>query len=218
MKKLLIAALCASALVPATPAFAQDFPADVLEELDVVCAPHANLAAEHTAALENLTIEVLPEELTNTNVVLNIPGGVPVGLPAVQFTGPIRVNGGSPNIHGDFSITQELTGGQSDIIYTYETVTVYHADCVVRNKNGNPTGEGEDGLSAERSASRQDEVIVNNPNTFQVTTEQRVVCISPSKNPGTWRNQNGYTGTCSRAVYDGLVNNVTPPTNSLPAT
>jgi hypothetical protein len=55
------------------------------------------------------------------------------------------------------------------------------------------------------------------PNTTVVTTGDGVICISPTKNPGTWRNQNGYTGACSTALFYSLAGIPDPiPSNSLP--
>lgn len=45
---------------------------------------------------------------------------------------------------------------------------------------------------------------------------QVVICNSPTKNPGTWRQQNGYTGVCSTTLFNSL-GPVGIPSNSLPA-
>ena len=57
---------------------------------------------------------------------------------------------------------------------------------------------------------------VSAPNYTQSFSEDRVICISPTKNPGVWRNQNGYTGVCSTARYLAVGMGAGTHSNSVP--
>jgi hypothetical protein len=138
--------------------------------------------------------------ITAENVVAGAftPGGV---ISKTFQAGSEHRHGGSPNIFGAFDV---VTAGGS---------TSYTFDCQTFNPppNENANGTYPEGLQFPGVST----VIEDGETTTSV--EDGVICISPTKNPGTWRNQNGYTGTCSTAVFYSLAGIPDPiPSNSLP--
>jgi hypothetical protein len=115
--------------------------------------------------------------------------------------GSEHLHGGSPNIFGTFTV--ETTGA----------ATRFTFDCVTQNTaSGNyPEGLQNPGQTYDVPDSTGDSI---------VSSEDGVICISPNKNPGAWRGQNGYaTVNCGYSLYRSLAGKFDPfdpPTNSLP--
>jgi len=220
----------------AAPAPADEF-VDPYPELSAMCAeiqkPNTN------SGFSSVAINVLEGQTSTSEV--DDPNGIATtvgnGTPTIAKTFEnAHVNGKSVNIHAD--ITEIATFATSTTtIPTLVTTTVSTSfDCHV-HKMVNGMGTGDDafhpgfneapqglqrGLSVETSSStlpgsRQEP----GPSPFVVMLmdgEEGVICISPTKNPGTWRNANGYKGnlgTCSRAWHDSL--GLSQPTASIPA-
>ena len=228
--KLLVAtALVATSLSPAfvTPAFAitpeaqadlQDYCTDALQPND----PNSEFQTEPVGVTESVGAEFLQ----SSQVISSTPGGVLISQSTVfDGNGSRHRHGGSPNIFGGFTTTSVYTGGSSETLNTYAQTTTYTFGCRVFKTVGNGNEIEPDGLQIpygvqiqDTQVTRTDTVTVNNPNVTQVTNDDRVICISPTKNPGTWRNQNGYTGECSTALFYSLAGIPEPiPSNSLPA-
>jgi len=164
---------------------------DEQAELDAYCVDQIEAVSPGHAPFEVTAIHVVEGAFT--------PGGV---VSSEFVAGSQHRHGGSPNIFGSFEVT---TSGGS---------TAFTFDCQTFNPNANseqgayPNGLQLTGQST--SVVNEDEVVI---------TQDGVICISPTKNPGTWRNQNGYTGTCSTALFYSLAGIPEPiPSNSLPPT
>jgi len=187
--------LTASALVIAsfspvltTPAFA-DITPEVQAELDAYCRDVVIPPGDHSHFV--ITAENILEGVST-------PGGV---ISKTFQAGSEHRHGGSPNIFGAFDV--ETAGGS----------TSYTLDCQTFNPpaNENAPGTYPEGLQFYGVAA----VIEDGETTTSV--EDGVICISPTKNPGTWRNQNGYTGICSTDAFYALAGIPDPiPSNSLP--
>lgn len=90
------------------------------------------------------------------------------------------------------------------------TETRYRWDEVGSHDHDYTFEEGKNDLAEQGVAS-----VLPKTYTGLFDVAQVVICISPTKNPGTWRQQNGYTGTCSTAFF-GTLGPVPIPSNSLP--
>jgi hypothetical protein len=226
MKKLVIAALAATSLsVPAAPAFAvtPEAQADLqsaCEDLLKPNDPNSDFQTEPTGVTEVTGSEFL----SNSQVLSSTPGGVLLSQSSVYNANSQHRHGGSPNIFGGFTITSVYTGGSSETQNTYSATTTYTFGCRVWKEVGNGNTIEPPGLQIdygqtldETLVTRTETVTVNNPNTTVVTAGDGVICISPNKNPGTWRNQNGYTGPCNTTLFYSLAGIPDPiPSNSLP--
>ena len=171
------------------------------------------------------TTEVTGDEfLQNSEVLSSTPGGVLISQTSVYNPNSQHRHGGSPNIFGGFTVTSVYTGGSSSTLNTYAQTTTYTFGCRVWKDLGNGNTIEPNGLQTpyglieeDTVVTRQETVDVNNPDTTVVTAGDGVICISPTKNPGTWRKQNGYTGDCSTTLFyslDGIPEPI--PSNSLP--
>lgn len=234
IKLLSATALLISSFSPAviTPAFAITPQAQA--DLQAFCEaalrpndPNSQFQTEPTGVTEVTGAEFI----SNSQVLNSTPGGVLLSQTSVYNNGSEHRHGGSPNIFGAFTVTSTYTGGSSETLNTYSQTTTYTFGCrvwkiVPGNGNENePNGlQIPYGLTVDETlVTRTDTVTVNNPNTTQVTAGDGVICISPSTNgsrgnPGAWRNQNGYGGTCSTALFyslDGIGEPI--PSNSLPS-
>ena len=216
MKTLFKTALCASIFAStalSTPALAQ-VPTDVQDEMQAFCEAALNPddASQFQTEPTGVSSVTGPEFLSDSQVLSSTPAGVLLSQTSVFAGNATRHrHGGSPNIFGSFTITSVYSGGTSETLNTYSQTTTYTYGCHTFKEAGNgnliePPGlQIPVGLTVEdTNVTRTETVTVNNPNTTVVTTGDGVICISPNKNPGTWRNQNGYTGECSTALFNSL--------------
>jgi hypothetical protein len=228
-KLLAATALVISSFSPAliTPAFAVTPEAQA--DLQTACEdllrpndPNSEFQTEPTGVTEVTGAPFL----SNSQVISSTPGGVLLSQTSVYNANSQHRHGGSPNIFGGFTVTSVYTGGSSVTLNTYSATTTYTYGCRVWKTVGpdddhvvEPPGLQVDyGRTLDETLVTSTETVtVNNPNTTAVTAGDGVICISPTKNPGTWRNQNGYTGPCSTALFYSLAGIPDPiPSNSLP--
>jgi hypothetical protein len=98
------------------------------------------------------------------------------GSVTVTFnTGSEHRHGGSPNIFGTFHVV------------SVASQTTYGFDCQTYNS---ASGTYPPGLQ------REGQVTTITTGTTATYDADGVICNSPGRNPGTWRNQNGYPGNC----------------------
>ena len=135
----------------------------------------------------------------------NIPGGTLLSqTPFVFEAASEHRNGGSPNIFGTWKSIATYSGGELVQHVVLGTVTSYTYGCAMMNNGGNypPAQQVPAALTlTDTVVTSEYDDIVAAPNTTQTVYDDRVICISPTKNPGVWRQQNGYTGVCSTAVF-----------------
>lgn len=206
----------AFAVTPEAQAEMQQYCEDILQPND----PNSEFQTEPTGATESTGAEFLQGSV----VVSSTPGGVLLSQTSVFNNGSQHRHGGSPNIFGGFTVTSVYTGGSSETLNTYAQTTTYTFGCRVWKEpqpghviepNGLQTPYGQ--TVDETLVTRTETVTVNNPNTTAITQGDGVICISPNRNPGTWRKQNGYTGECSTTLFYSLAGIPDPiPSNSLP--
>jgi hypothetical protein len=207
-------------------------------ELDAKClelmkpaarSDYTTLAINVTSTSSSSTVDTGPGVVTGI--------GTPTYGNWTNFRG-FHVNGQSVNIFafGDRSVI--YPDGYRTTIPTL-TTTVTSGECHVHKPvSGNGTGDdplhpGFDnappGLQTDEPVSVTSSTSVAGFRSFDtpgpwtdpnasIAGGQVVICISPGRVPGTWRNQNGYTGVpraCSRAWYDelGSTPSVSLPTN-----
>lgn len=116
-------------------------------------------------------------------------------------TGSEHLHGGSPNIFGTFTVT--VTGAATRFVFDCQTLNT---------ASGNyPPGLQMPGQTTD---------VPDTTGGSSTYPDDRVICISPTKNPGTWRGQNTYpTLSCGYTLYQSLAGKFDPsdpPTNSLP--
>ena len=229
-------ALCATSLTPvAFPTAAIAAVPVPVDELQAICAattvvnpdPNSTFRAElNTATIQT---EVGAEYVKSVVTITNIPGGQLISSVGPNYVGPQGRNGQSPNIFGTFKTVNTFTGGTlvQDVTYAQDTTFTYGCRVFKTNtKNGNvtePPGLQVTGLTSTRTeVTRTVNVNVSNPDVVVEQLTEKVICNSPLKNPGVWRNQNGYTGVCSTALFFSLSplpihSNSLPPFESLNA-
>lgn len=226
--------LAATALVAATfspaltsPAFAV-VPADIQADMQDVCDATLipNNASDFTAEVIGVTEATGSEFVQSSHLVSSTPGGVLLSQTSAFNGGSEHRHGGSPNIFGTFTVTSTYTGGSSVTEVTYAQTTTYTFGCHVFKVEGNSDHphvvepgpfQTPIGLTVENTVvTHTDTVNVNNPNTVTTSQGDGVICNSPTKNPGTWRNQNGYGGTCSTALFNSVGLGEPISSNSLP--
>ena len=206
----------ALAVTPEAQADLQAHCEDLLRPND----PNSEFQTEPTGVTEATGAEFL----SDSQVISSTPGGVLLSQSSVYNANSQHRHGGSPNIFGGFTVTSVYTGGSSETLNTYSQTTTYTFGCRVWKEVGNGNIIEPPGLQIdygqtldETLVTRTETVTVNNPNVTEVTAGDGVICISPTKNPGTWRKQNGYTGDCSTALFYSLAGIPDPiPSNSLP--
>lgn len=229
-KLMTILSLCATALTPmALPTAAMAAVPVPIDDLTAICVqttvinpdPNSTFRVELNTATIQTSVGAEYEKSRVTT--LDIPGGVLIGS-----VGPTYVpnsqsrNGQSPNIFGTFKTIQTFTGGSKVQTVTYAQDTTFTYGCRVfkinkQGKETEPPGLQVEGLTAVRTEiTRTAEVSVIKPNVEVVQLSGGVICNSPLKNPGVWRNQNGYTGECSTRLFLTL-GPLTIPSNSLPS-
>jgi hypothetical protein len=215
-KSIALVAMCATALSPifATPAFAQV--ATPTAQMQATCAatavvnPDPNSTYSATFDTASVTSDVGDEVISDLDVIEDIPGGQVVGVVGPTFTGILGRHGGSPNIFGEFETVTEYSGGSYIADVEYSQTTTFTYGCIVSKTNSQgkvttPPGLQVEGLTIPiTEVTRTERIEESNPNTFETTLADKVVCNSPEKNPGKWRNQNGYTGVCSTALFNSL--------------
>jgi hypothetical protein len=182
-------AILFSGLTPVTPSFAFDVDPDVQAALDQYCEDLVP-PAEQSPALDSYAESIVEGATT--------PGGI---ISSEFISGSEHRHGGSPNIFGGFNLV--LDGGSTEFSF----------DCVTENINANG---GSGGVFPNGLQFPGQTTSIENEDTI-LATGHGVICISPGKNPGTWRQQNDYTGTCSTAIFYSLAGIPDPiPSNSLP--
>jgi len=177
-----------------------------------------------------------PTVVTELLGLISVVGIGPATTTFANFT-DAHVNGQSVNIHAFADKTVVYAGGALETYQTkVTTTTTRQGTCHVHKPtNGNPDDplhEGYD-IAPPGQQTTQPVTATSTEVTFSTTTveipgpwtdpngsgnEQVVICISPGRNPGAWRAQNGYDGslgTCSRSWYDTLGST---PSVSVPAT
>ncbi len=149
-----------------------------------------------------------------------------------------HVNGQSVNIHAFGDRETVYAGGHSETTPILTTTTVTRsASCHVHKPTEGanqeeihpgyqiaPNGLQTDGTVSLDSVTQEPGVRVVNfagpwidPNA-SIIGGQFVICNSPTKNPGTWRNQNGYNGQLGRACSTIWYNELgSTPSVSVPA-
>lgn len=182
-------------------------------------------------------------QITGTSTLtekLGLISTVGIGTPVSTYSGFVgaHVNGKSVNIHAYAKLSVVYAQGALETYQTKVTTTTTRSStCHVHKQDAGaqtdtphpgysiaPTGlqtaATVSATSVEITYGTTTEVIPGpwtDPNAGG-NNEEVVICISPGRNPGNWRAQNGYDGslgTCSRAWYDTLG---ATPSVSVPAT
>lgn len=219
MKKLLftsaVLAMAGTVMTPvaasAAPIAFSSIPSAQQTAMQNTCSSALNGNSNFVATPADLDASVTTGVETSRVTVQNIPGGTVLGqTPFTLEAASEHRNGSSPNIFGFFNSTVTYSGGL--LVQDVTTVDRYNVTfgCLVTKPNGEVAPRGRqipnDGTLFVNydlnAATTQD--TVSAPDYTEVVSDERVICISPTKNPGTWRQQNGYTGTCSTAVYLSL--------------
>jgi hypothetical protein len=230
-------ALVVGAALPSTAFAAVDPIYGTDPMLDQACSDLQKPAdnSGFTSFAEN--IQVVDTSTTTEQLGLLSIVGVGPSVTSYSNFSSARVNGQSVNIHALADKTVTYAGGA---IATYQTkvttTTVRQGTCHVHKQTeGNANDEDHPGYQIAPIGLQTTEPVqaTSTEVTYGTTTvtipgpwtdpnatgnEQVVICISPGKKPGEWRNQNGYNGslgTCSRAWYDTLGST---PSVSLPGT
>lgn len=160
---------------------------------------------------------------TSRVTITSIQGGQEIGrTPYVLTAGSEHRNGQSPNIFGDFTSIVTFSGGL--LIQQVTTVDRHKVTfgCALSKDNGEtfPNGKQVENTGALfvnfNTNTRTFTDTVSAPNTTQTFTEDRVICISPTKNPGVWRQQNGYTLVCNTMKYLAVGMGAGTHSNSVP--
>ncbi len=198
-------------------------------ELDQQCSDLQKPAdnSGYTSFADNIQVT----GTSSSTVDLGVVSTVGIGTPTTTFTNfrDAHVNGQSVNIHAYGDKTVSYPGGAL-VTYQTQTTTVEtrSAQCHVHKPTSGGTQDddpGHPGYQIAPNGLQTDEPVSATTTTVTLGTRtetipgpwidpnasaiggQVVICISPGRVPGNWRNQNGYTGnlgTCSRAWYDTL--------------
>lgn len=222
-----IVALCVSALTPvAFPTAAMAAILPPIDELNAICSATTvvNPAANSTfrAELNTATIVTTPGpvyELSRVTIT-NIPGGQLLSQVGPTYVGPQGRNGQSPNIFGTFETVSTYSGGLLVQEVTTAQDTTFTYGCrVFKTQNGNltePRGLQVEGLTLTRTENLGSATeTVSAPDVLRTELSEKVTCNSPLRNPGVWRQQNGYTGVCSTELFMTL-SQIEIHSNSLP--
>lgn len=221
-------ALLATSLTPLTPAMATpvsfaSLPAAQQMFAQTTCNGFipgmSPFIAMPTALDDTVTVGFEVSRITITN----IPSGTLLGQTPFVFTsGSEHRNGQSPNIFGDYTSIATYSGG---LLVQQVTTANRHKvtfGCRLTKPNGEiaPNGQqvANDGtlfVNYNTNTNTFTET-VSAPNTTQTITEDRVICISPTKNPGVWRQQNGYTLVCNTNKYLAVGMQAGTHSNSVP--
>ena len=233
MKKLsfstIATALVATSLTPLTvaPAFA----ATVVPTADTQAAMQASCDLAKPANTNGVTYVATPDitsTVTTVNIsrvtIENIPGGILLSQTPYTFTtGSEHRNGYSTNIHGNFTSEATYTGGKLVQEVTEVTNTTFTFGCKVEKTTRGQTNLAPPGqqVPADLTKNQIDATVIRReevsaPDKVVTLHAEKVICISPKKNPGIWTNQNGYAGTCSAALYNSVALGGPVPSNSVP--
>lgn len=226
MKKIALGAvafaMATTSLTPATaaPISLASLPADQQTALRATCT-----------AAQNGQFIGTPKDLDATTIVgfeksrveiENIPSGVELSrTPFVFTTGSEHKNGQSPNVFGRFTSEVTYSGGLNIVEITTVDRTTVTFGCAMSKDNGLTFPKGQqianDGslFASYDTNERKVRDTVSAPDFVVTLTEGRVICNSPTKNPGVWRNQNGYAGLCNTTLYN-TVNPGGTHSNSVP--
>ena len=226
MKKFVLAcssaAVCAVSLWPAmvAPAFAAvPTPFSEMEAIciaTVVLTPDPNSKFRVELNRDTIVTSVGVEYVSNRVTITDIPGGQLISTVGPTFTGNRGRHGGSPNIFGEFKTVSTFTGGTlvQDVTYSQDTTFTYGCRVFKINPQGKesepdglqiPGPQHPDPLTITKTeVTRTENINVSNPDVTVENLSDAVICNSPEKNPGKWRQQNGYTGECSTALFISL--------------
>ena len=219
--------VCAIALSPvAMPTAAVAAIPVPTADLEAICLQttimNPNYNSSFTISLTQPVQSTVGAEYEKSRVVtLNIPGGILISSVGPNYIANTQGrNGQSPNIFGSFETVQTFTGGTLVQQVTFAQDTTFTFGCtvskIVGGKVNAPKGLQVTGLTATRSeVTRTLTDEVRKPDVVVKQISESVICNSPTKNPGVWRNQNGYTGICSTALFNSL-SQVVIHSNSLP--
>jgi hypothetical protein len=225
-------ALPAPAFAAVDPIFGED------PELDQKCSDLQRPA--DSSGFTSLAIDIqtvgTPTVVTENLGLISVVGNGPATTTYANFRNA-RVNGQSVNIHADADLTVVYMGGSIETYQTrITTTTTRQGSCHVHKPtNGTSDDPLHDGYDIAPPGLQTSEPVT--ATTVEVTygtttvlnpapyvdpdasgSGQVVICISPGRNPGAWRAQNGYDGSikpCSRAWYDELGST---PSVSVPTT
>jgi hypothetical protein len=136
------------------------------------------------AELDAYCVSIVPPEDHNPNFIItaiNVVEGATTGgtVTTVLTPGTEHRHGGSPNI---FSFSEVTTSGG---------FTTYSFDCQTENPNAGGEGQFPEGLQ------RPGQITQVEAEGSSTVIGDPVICNSPTRNPGTWRNQNGYVPSCT---------------------
>ena len=221
-------AIIAQALFLTTPAFADTVTPDTasqtaLQGASDIAKPRNTPGVTYTAEPYVTNTVTTFVELSRVTIE-DIPGGILLSQSPYTFTsGSEHRNGYSTNIHGDYSSTAVYSGGRLVQEITELSNTVFTYGCNVYLTNGGQTNLAPPGRQVapvltrnQQSAPTTRTETVSKPDVTVVLHAEKVICISPKKNPGTWTNQNGYTGVCGSALYNAVALGGPVPSNSVP--
>ena len=212
MRKMIMTAVAAAMATTAmTPAMAapislSSLPLAQQNAIKAVCTTAEN--GQFVGTPKDLDATVIIGFEKSRETIENIPSGVELSRTAANFdVGSEHKNGQSPNVFGDFTSLVTYSGGiNKQKVVTVDRTKVTFG-CAMSKDNGLTYPQGQqianDGslfvnYDANETTTYPE---VSAPDYTLPFTEDRVICNSPTKNPGVWRNQNGYTGTCNTALY-----------------
>jgi hypothetical protein len=176
----------------------------------------------HTYAARVVNVVGSPTTRVVTGALVEVTPAatVPVLTPATFVPLSEARRGGSPNIHGEFVATATYAGAVST-----QTVTTYTGASFVFSCAFDKTTNGTTNLNwkveaaatplVEEGAGVSSTRTITGDPVIQREFSDGVICNSPGTKKGEWRAQNGYTGTCSTAVFETLLGK-TVTSNSLP--
>jgi hypothetical protein len=216
---------------------------DPYPDLSAICAAEQkpNVASGFRSVainvLENQTVTSDPYDDPDLTHRTTTGNGTPTRIRTFDTA---HVNGQSVNIHAYLAEIDRYATSTTSIPRFYDVTTATTFDCHIHKAvPGKGTGDdllpGHEGFNLSpfglktglsvltggtQTFSTTPRTIAG-PSPFDVTVRAReevVICISPTKNPGTWRNANNYAGelgACSRTWHDSL--GLSQPTASIPA-
>lgn len=230
MKILALVALCGSSMttLAVAPAYAQTVSPDATSQAAMQTAcdaakPNDTRGVIYTATPNIATTVSTLVEISRVTVE-DIPGGLLLSQTPFVFTnGSEHRNGYSTNVHGDYTSQATYSGGRLVQEVTEVTNTRFTFGCdVFKTTNGitnlAPPGQQVPAILTrnQTSAATTRTETVSAPDVTITLNSEKVICISPKKNPGIWTNQNGYTGVCNKELYLRVALGGPVPSNSVP--
>lgn len=211
-----------SAMAQIDPVFGNTTEPGISLDQECLLLLKPSAASDFVTFAEDLASSVSVEVISRTLVSVE---GIGQFVDTAEFSGA-RVNGQSVNIHADRTTTRTYEASRETYEETVLTTTTTSAGCHVHKPTeGNQNDPDHPGYQIAPNGLQTDErvsVTTTEQSTRTVSvdvqgpwvdpnfsgTSQVVICISPTRNPGTWRSQNGYTNqlgrTCSTAWYNEL--------------